>query len=156
VLDTSTGNAIQVTTDDGDKGSPHMWKDPTLGWVVSAVVGTNYQVYLYPSGTKMVTVTSPNGTALYSPEHFVYQGTSYVYYYVENPGPNGEANNDVYVSSLVVDNVKSLKVSGNQLMSRIEPEVAFPTSGTPIIFFSAKGADGLPSAVWRSAIVGLP
>jgi hypothetical protein len=48
-------------------------------------------------------------------------------------------------------------VGGDQLMSHREPEVAFPSSGgTPIIFFSARGAEGGGDAVWRSAIVGLP
>jgi hypothetical protein len=156
VLNTSTGNSVQVTRDDGNKSTPHMWFDATWGWVVSGVVDNNCQVYQYPSGNKKVIIPSPNGTAMQSLEHFVYQGHSYVYYYVSNNLPDGTTNNDVYVSS-VEENYKHLKVSGDEARNRYEPEVAFPAGGgTPIIFFSARGASGGGNAVWRPAIVDLP
>lgn len=133
-----------------------MWTDPTWGVVVSGVVGSNCEVYQYPSGVKLVSIASPNGAPMESLEHFGYLGHSYIYYSVANDNEDGTANNDLYITS-VQSEYEHLKVSGGQSMRRYEPEIGFPsTGGLPILFFSARGARGGGNAVWRCAIVGLP
>ena len=156
VFNTDDGSTTQVSDDSGDKNNPHMWMDETWGMIVAGAVEDRYEVFQLSTLTKVLSIDSPNkGAPMQSPEHFVYHGHSYIYYFVQNDAADGTKNADIYVTS-IVPNYKHLKVSGTQVINRFEPEVAFPSSGTPIIYFSADGADGGRNAMWRSAIVDLP
>lgn len=163
-FDVVTGTATAMpTTSARPKNTPASWFDPVLGKQVygflEVTVGGSktYDVYTLDGTlvrslvTKMPDGVTPADAEFASPERFVYNGKSYLYYGVSN----GLGNVDLHIvdTNTGVDEL----VSGSGTKLRVEPEIGFPSGGRPILFFSSfSQASSEQSALWRTPAFVLP
>ncbi|MBS0432255.1 MAG: hypothetical protein JSS21_07600 [Proteobacteria bacterium] len=141
-----TNDVQQITFDDGQKdlhSRPFVWKAPDYGGdlVMETVVDdTELRIYhLPPNGSNtdwklVASIRTPDDGVINSPEHFEYNGKSYVFF-VANVPPlvNPSA---VFLAGIAAGNPIPRQLTPNQPQrQRTDPEV-FITDGGPYIYYN--------------------
>ncbi len=135
-----------------------MWKDPEfnnelvffalvddLGPPSGDPTGQHLDIYRQINGTwqKINTIAPapPNRPNYYSPEPFVYNGKSYIFF-TAAAGGNGSTDADVWIAAIDPAAPLSRQVSASTPGKRFDPEVLILTGG-PVIYYTENSSNGV-------------
>jgi hypothetical protein len=149
LYDIDTHEKTQISFDAQDKRFGFAWRAPEFEnqWVAFCLNSHSGKLGIYRKidgkWEKTSTITPPSRMALYSPEYFIYNGRSYIFFStLDDPNPTHFSNGDVWIVGIDPDDPFQRQVSSPTDIVRLDPEVFFTTQG-PFIYYTERTPDGV-------------
>ncbi|MFP4322730.1 MAG: BPSS1187 family protein, partial [Anaerolineales bacterium] len=151
VLDTTSNQITQISTDDGDKTDPYGWFAPEYNGellILAIVDNSSIAVYHAETGERLATFRPPPSASfdfVSSAEPFVVDGRSYMSLVIKDANNNRQRFTDSEVWLFGLDDYAERCDSGESGLARSDPEVFIGTSAVFVYYNVING----PSAPYE-------